>query len=302
MKTFERLENQGEGFGTARVVVGALLGALLLGGCSDETTATGGAGGAGGVAGAPAGASDPGGRDAGGGGSGGGPIACPPQTGPGTVHTGATIDADEVWRAEDGPHIVSSGTIVDATLTIEPCTEVRMTTFDVRGRLVAEGAPGAEIRFVPLEGAESWGAVRILSGGTARLAYASLIDGGEVDANHLGVLDVRSDDAFGPRQALLSVEEVSIVGSKTFGVVLRDAGAFTEDSTGLTISGAASGSVLSDVSLAGTIPPGSYRGNEQRRTRPSPSTPRRRRSSSRASSPTAPPTASTAPTAARRSI
>ena len=51
---------------------------------------------------------------------------CPAQDGEGTEHQG-TIDADETWSADDGPHIVTFDVNVrGSTLTIEPCATVRI--------------------------------------------------------------------------------------------------------------------------------------------------------------------------------
>src|SRR5690606_35357119 len=57
----------------------------------------------------------------------GAPAGCPAPTAGPTLHDGA-IGMDEVWTADGSPHIVSRFASVPegATLTIEPCAEVRM--------------------------------------------------------------------------------------------------------------------------------------------------------------------------------
>jgi hypothetical protein len=69
---------------------------------------------------------------------------CTAPAGPGTEHNGDAITADTTWRAADGPHFVTFGFQVKtgATLTIEPCAEVRFKGsygLTIEGKLIADG-------------------------------------------------------------------------------------------------------------------------------------------------------------------
>ncbi len=190
--------------------------------------------------------------------------SCPVATGTGTMHN-ATVTADTTWKATDNPHVVTFGFIVEktATLTFEPCTEVKIQGghgITVRGKLVAEGTATTPIRVTADDAAKPWSYIQLM-GGSASLAYVTLENGGSTaDVNGLATLEARGQ-AFEPRQEVLKVNHVSIKGSKQFGVSLRDGATFTADSTALTISGAALGPIRTWPRLAGNIPSGSYTGN-----------------------------------------
>src|SRR5687767_12007196 len=55
------------------------------------------------------------------------PVDCPTPTAGPTIHD-SVIEADEVWRADEGPHLVEQWITVreGATLTIEPCATVEI--------------------------------------------------------------------------------------------------------------------------------------------------------------------------------
>src|SRR5687767_2024980 len=68
-----------------------------------------------------------------------------PQDGPGTDHAGS-VTADETWSEADGPHRITFDlSIQGATVTIEPCVEVRIAA----GREITiggtTGAPAAAL-------------------------------------------------------------------------------------------------------------------------------------------------------------
>lgn len=187
---------------------------------------------------------------------------CPVAMGP-TSHHG-DVTADETWTAAGSPHVVESGFKIakGATLTIEPCAEVRIkaTGITVDGRLVADGKDGAPIHILADDPAKPWTYIRLM-GGSASFSYATLENGGATtDPNGLGLVDVRGDRTQ-PRQELLHVSHVTLNGSQQFGVSLRDGATFTADSSDLTISGAALGAIRTHPRLAGNIPSGKYTGN-----------------------------------------
>jgi hypothetical protein len=187
---------------------------------------------------------------------------CPVFAGPTTHHT--TITADETWTAAASPHLVTFGIIIEkgATLTIEPCAEVRFKAdygLVVRGRLVSEGTGTKTIHFTADDAAKPWSYIG-LNGGTASFASTLIENGGSTaDPNGWGVIDVRGDYSK-PRQELLHVQSTLIKGSQQFGVVLRDGATFTADSSGLSIEGAKR-PIRTSFRLAGNIPKGKYTGN-----------------------------------------
>ncbi len=190
---------------------------------------------------------------------------CPAPIGAGVTHDGTAVTADTTWTAADSPHIVTFGFNVEvgATLTIEPCAEVRMQpgySITVKGNLHAEGSADKPITFRRDDPAEPWGYLQAASG-KIRLAHVMLEGGGTTaDTNGLGVLDIRGDQN-APAQELLFVDTVTIAGSQQFGVSLREGGTFFASSKALTISDAAMGPIRSAPRLATNIPVGTYTNN-----------------------------------------
>lgn len=256
-------DDSGSGGGTTSASTG---GASATSGSSSSTTGSATTGSTTSTANGGTGGSGTGGEGTGGSGTGGGATVCPPQTGAGTVHNGETIEADTTWRAEDGPHTTPGFIVAEgAVLTIEPCTEVRFDVDGVvvEGRLVAEGLPDGPIRFVSADPDVPWTGVGVINGGTASLANATLSGGGDpADPNLHALLDIRGADPFGPTERVVEVHDVTIEDSLQFGVSLRDSGAFTANSSGLTITGSQLGAIEALPRLAGSIPDGSYTGNE----------------------------------------
>jgi hypothetical protein len=188
---------------------------------------------------------------------------CAPTTGPGTTHTGTTITASETWTAAGSPHVVTFSTIIEAaaTLTIEPCTVVRIDGgygLHVRGKLAAKGTSAAPILFEASEAAKPFGALHI-DGGTLDLAYTTVRNGGAISATTYGMIDLRGEGA--KRRDAFLADHVTIAGSATFGLSLRGDAAVAASSQNLTISGAAAGPVRATAKLAGSLPSGVYTGN-----------------------------------------
>lgn len=192
--------------------------------------------------------------------------ACPaPRHGP-TIHR-SSIERDEVWRADEGPHIVAAQVRVraGATLEIEPCAVVQLeadTGIDVAfpgtpttGTLLALGTAERPIRFEGRAGA-AWNHLRIDTGATARLAHVTL-EGGGVQ----GATIVVSGDGTRPTHHNLFVDTVTVRGSRGVGIRLeRDAG-FIAGSQDLTVVDAESFPLVIDEHGIGSLPRGAYVGN-----------------------------------------
>ncbi|MCA9668424.1 MAG: hypothetical protein KC503_22690 [Myxococcales bacterium] len=210
--------------------------------------------------------------DGGGSDSDGTQSTCAAPTGGPTMHQGH-ITADETWTAATGPHIVtfSFGVQKGATLTIEPCSEVRLAAdhgIDVAGpntpdtgTLVAEGTADRPIRFVADQPGKPWAGLLVRQGGSARLAYVTLEGGGSDAARNGAALAILGDQSQPAPQELVHVDHVTISGADTHGVSIEGHGAFTADSKELVISGAGSYPVRAWPNGLGTLPSGSYTGN-----------------------------------------
>lgn len=187
---------------------------------------------------------------------------CTKPTGAGTKHMG-DITADTTWTAADSPHIVtfSIGVKPAATLTIEPCAEVRIqaTGMTIDGKLVARGDPSHRITITADDPTKPFTYIRAF--GSIDLASVDLSHGGDAsDPNGLGVIDVRQSNAMAPTPAL-KVVDVSIDGSDQWGVSLRENATFSADSSGLTIKNAKLGAIRAEAPVAGSVPAGAYTGN-----------------------------------------
>lgn len=209
------------------------------------------------------------GTGGGAGGSGGsGGSGCPAPSGAGTTH-GSSVSADETWTAEGSPHVLPYDTSIYAKLTLEPCAVVTLgadktVTVSANGALVANGTAAQPVTIRNAQGATNWASIRLI-GGSARLSYTRLENGGatlNIVPDLQGALDVRSGKS--PVTApdpVLFVQQVTISGSATNGVRLQSGGAFTADSTGLTITGSGVHAASIAPPLVGSLPPGTYTGN-----------------------------------------
>jgi hypothetical protein len=202
------------------------------------------------------------------GGADGAPVStCKAATGAGTMHKD-TIAADETWTAANGPHVVSFDLKVSkgATLTIEPCAEVRIQkgySIVVEGNLVALGAATTPIKIGADDASTPWGFMQVFAPGTIKLAYATVSDGGGVGVtNAYGMIEARGDQLM-PAQAILKLDHVTVSNSGTYGVSLRAGGALTPDSQALTITKSAKAAMRILPRLASNIPTGTYTGNTE---------------------------------------
>jgi len=191
---------------------------------------------------------------------------CPVPVGPGTTHGGNAVTTDTTWRAADGPHTVTFGFTIEkgATLTIEPCAEVRMQSgysISVKGAIVATGTAAQPIHVLADDATKPWGGL-LFYGGTGSLAYTTLENGGDpADPNVLGMIDVRDTNATA-RVELLTLDHVTLKTSAQFGLSLRSNATLTKASDALTITGAKLGPVRTWPGMAGNIPAGTYTGND----------------------------------------
>jgi len=192
--------------------------------------------------------------------------SCPTTLGP-TQHTSGSV-VDETWTATQSPHIVTVGTNVTGTLTIEPCAEVLIgpaVTITIRntGRIVAMGTASQRIHIGKTEAAP-FASIRAFGGGTLRLAYVD-VDGGGDPLNTVpdltGLFFLQGVDGTQPTQETLLVDHVTITGSRSNGIAMIDGAGFASGSTDLVVTG----SVQFPVSLwsraVGGLPTGRYTGN-----------------------------------------
>jgi hypothetical protein len=192
---------------------------------------------------------------------------CSPPTGPGTTHD-ASPSADETWTAAESPHVVTGSLSIPAgrTITVEPCAIVQLAgdaSMIVEGELLALGEPGEPIRFERADAASAWKTIEARAGSELRFAHASITGGGARDGSaptQIGALDVRGDQDLAT-QPILFVDDVTVSGSESLGVLVREGGGFAPGSKGLAIEGGASFPMSVWGRAAGSVPPGAYGGN-----------------------------------------
>jgi len=163
-----------------------------------------------------------------------------------------------------------------ATLTIEPCTDVKLdpgvamtigiTSVDEPGTLTALGTAQEPIRFVSSTG-ERWERMIVEHPGAAQLAYVTLENGGSEAITYDGATLVVLGDSSTPLKRIVDVDHVTVSSSAGFGAIVSRWGGFTDSSSDLTITG--SGAALpdfpypikADAQTLGTLPSGTYTGN-----------------------------------------
>lgn len=101
-------------------------------------------------------------------------------------------------------------------------------------------------------------------GGTLRLSYTTIDGGGDrlnTAIEQAGMLDLQGTDQTKPSQETLFVDHVTLEGSRSNGVVLRDGAGFAQGSQDLTIHGAAAYPVNTWARASSGLPTGVYTGN-----------------------------------------
>ncbi|MFQ5494347.1 MAG: hypothetical protein ACE5EX_03105 [Phycisphaerae bacterium] len=220
-------------------------------------------------------------------------VGCPPDTpmpgggvnptcgvgtlGP-TTHTETEITADTTWTAATSPHIVTRNLTIrnGATLTVEPCAYVRvdpdvqitagLNSLDETGTLEAMGTATDPIRFLA-NGTDRWSNLRIHAPGNARLAYVTIEGAGSDEITYDGASLVVWGDNQPPLATIADVDNVTVMDSPGYGVLVERWGGFTANATGLTVTGSGGSltafpsPVRADAQVLGTLPPGSYTGN-----------------------------------------
>src|SRR5664279_4096334 len=191
--------------------------------------------------------------------------ACVP-SGTQVMHAGS-ITADETWAS--GIHeVTSTVTVSGGTLTIAPCSEVRLAAnasielTPAATALIAEGTAQATIQFVRDATASAWGHVSAFAPSRMSIAYVTLTGGGTAGdyktADQLGATIVARGDATLP--AILHTYHVTVDGSSGLGVFLNST-RFTTGSPALTIKNAAFYPILLGADAATDLPDGIYTGN-----------------------------------------
>jgi hypothetical protein len=199
------------------------------------------------------------------------------------------IEADETWRAEDNPHVVANCINVGgdesrvATLTIEPCVEVRFTAGSclligeefTRGALVAQGSADEPITFTSdqADGSKTPGYWDTIYFGreTAEntlLEHVIIEYGGRVGsgANAAPNWDDGQIIASGNSDTLpaLTIRNTEIRHGSTNGIVLWAGARFSAQSQGLVISDNTKAPVVIEQDAVQTTPTDSdskYNGN-----------------------------------------
>lgn len=205
------------------------------------------------------------------------PTCKPPTAGP-TIHKGGDVAANEVWTADGSPHIVERTVNIrnNATLTIEPCAEVRVAkgqyihvAFPITpntGTLIAEGTEHQPIKIVADKEGEAWASLSIRAPGTASLKYVTFEGGGGGDFQDNTTIAAYGDLEDGA-DPILAVDHVTIQKSIGAGVFMVNGAVFKQGSRDLTIRQSGSQAVPYPIEIEehglDTLPTGDYTGNRK---------------------------------------
>ena len=195
------------------------------------------------------------------------PSTCAPATGAGTKHDKAPT-ADETWTAAESPHVIDASLSIPAgrRITLEPCAVVQLkgaVGLLVEGKLLALGAADKPIRIERGDAATAWTSIEARKGSEVRLSHVTVEGGGNSNGGRptqFGALDIRGDQE-AATQPILFTDNVTVKGSQSLGIWVREGGGFAPGSKDLSVTGGASFPVSIWGRAAGTLPSGTYVGN-----------------------------------------
>lgn len=195
---------------------------------------------------------------------------CPIPSGAGVVHA-ADVTRDETWRAADGPHVIRGRVAVRgaATLTLEPCAELRLeadASLDVGtqhgmepARLVARGTAERPIT-LRRAGSAPWGSLAVFAPARAELAEVTVTGAGADPFRERASVYVFGPGV-APNDGSLAARGLTVRDGAGPGVVLAAAASFVAGSTGLRVAGVAGHPLVSGQHALGTLPDGDLRDN-----------------------------------------
>jgi hypothetical protein len=197
------------------------------------------------------------------------PSTCPTPTHGPTKHN--SVNSDQTWTADESPHVLPYDSEITATLTLEPCAEVRLAagrtiTISDKGSIVGIGAASKRILITADDDAAPWGSIRAL-GGSMTLSYATVQNGGEpgnTAAVNAGMLYAQyGSDYTKVTDAAFALQHVVLKGSKSNGALLTGDSHFSDDSTDLTVSDSTAYPLAISPRAASSVPDGDYTANPQ---------------------------------------
>ena len=196
-----------------------------------------------------------------------GAASCGPPTGAVVTHS-ANVTASETWAGDGVTHSVPNGFSINgpATVTIQPCAIVSLgasATINVNAgaSLVAAGTgPGGSISFVRANPSQPWGILRGTSPTSLiDLSWTTLQGGGAFGGGYANsAIAAVGNGYFVAPVSTVRVKNVTIDSPQGGGVYFDAGGAFTSDSTGLTVQGAPDYVLSMGMMALGSVPPGNY--------------------------------------------
>lgn len=198
--------------------------------------------------------------------------------GDGVVHDEEALADDEVWKAEDSPHVVTQWLLVEngRTLTIEPCAVVQLEdgagievgsgwgagSSSNAGDLVAVGTADEPILFAgSRQGPGAWARLQFnRTSGQSALAHVTVEGAGQVlNSEEAGTLILAGAGA-GP-DSILSLNDVTLRGGAGDGLALEGGAELETSSKNLTVTGMSRHPVRAEAVSARSLPGGDYEGN-----------------------------------------
>ena len=197
-------------------------------------------------------------------------VACGTPNGIVVNHPG-NISADETWDGDGVTHTVTNNIelLGSATVTVAACAIVAMgpnatITLANTSKLVAAGTSSTRfVVFQRLDVNQPWGILRGASETSLIELHWTVLQGagsfgGQYDNPAIAAVGA---GYFVPPVAVLKVDNVYIQSPQGTGIYFDANAAFTADSQALTISGASTYPVMTNMMALGSLPTGSYTGN-----------------------------------------